>query len=141
MKQGYLAYRNANVDTADQGKLILIAYDIAIKHCKLALESFSDHRQINERTRHIFKVQDAITELLSALRLDVGEVAHNLYRLYDYMLRALVQASVKNEKAKVEEVLKYLSELRESWEVAIAKVKNETATASGTTAAATEWQR
>jgi flagellar protein FliS len=125
MNQGYAAYRNANVDTADQGKLILIAYDVAIKHCKLALEKFDDHRQLNERTRHIFKVQDAVTELLSALKLDVGEVAHNLYRLYDYMLRSLVQAGVKNEKGKVEEILGYLVDLRGAWEVAVQKVKSE----------------
>ncbi|MBN1127350.1 MAG: flagellar export chaperone FliS [Chitinispirillaceae bacterium] len=125
MNQGYAAYRNANVDTADQGKLILIAYDVAIKHCKLALEKFEDHHQLNERTRHIFKVQDAVTELLSALKLDTGEVAHNLYRLYDYMLRSLVQAGVKNEKSKVEEVLSYLLELRSAWESAVHKVKSE----------------
>ena len=125
MNQGYAAYRNANVDTADQGKLILIAYDVAIKHCKLALEKFEDHHQLNERTKHIFKVQDAVTELLSALKLDTGEVAHNLYRLYDYMLRSLVQAGVKNEKTKVEEVLRYLLELRGAWENAIVKVKGE----------------
>jgi flagellar secretion chaperone FliS len=71
-----------------------------------------------------------VTELLSALRLDVGEVAQNLYRLYDYMLRAMVQASVKNDRAKVEEVLRYLVELRESWEIAIHKVKNDAAALS-----------
>ena len=125
MKQGYQAYRNANVDTADQGKLILIAYDVAIKHCKLAIEKFDDRHLLNERTKHIFKAQDAVTELLSALRLDAGEVAHNLYRLYDYMLRSLVQAGVKNEKSKVEEILRYLVDLRGSWEVAIVKAKNE----------------
>lgn len=130
MKQAYMAYRNANVDTADQGKLILIAYDVAIKHCKLALENFGDIHFLEARTKHIFKVQDALTELLSALRLDVGEVAHNLYRLYDYMLRAMVQASVKNDREKVEEVLRYLTDLRESWEIAIQKVKHDAAATS-----------
>lgn len=141
MKQGYLAYQNANVDTADQGKLILIAYDVAIKHCKLAIDKFSDYRLTSERTKHVFKAQDAITELLSALRLDVGEIAHNLYRLYDYMLRSLVQANMKSEKAKVEEVLRYLVELRESWEVAIQKVKSEAAMAIGAGGPSSGWRR
>ena len=92
MQQGYAAYRHASIDTADQGKLILIAYDVAIKNCKLALEKFDCVNMIEERTRHVFKAQDAVTELLSALRVDVGEVAHNLYRLYDYILRSLVDA-------------------------------------------------
>jgi flagellin-specific chaperone FliS len=36
-----------------------------------------------------------------------------------------VQAGVKNEKSKIEEILRYLVDLRESWEVAIVKAKNE----------------
>jgi flagellar secretion chaperone FliS len=141
MKQGYMAYQSANVDTADQGKLILIAYDVAIKHCKLALEKFSNNQLIAERTKHIFKVQDAVTELLSALRLDVGEVAHNLYRIYDYMLRSMVQASVKNDKGKVEEVLGYLVELREAWEEAVMKVKTDAAPAAMAASSSVGWMR
>jgi len=125
MRQGYDVYRSANVDTADQGKLILICYDVAIKSCKLAIEKFDDWKLIEERTKHLLKAQDAIAELLSALRLDVGEVAKNLYRMYDYMLRSLVEASVKNSKEKVVEILGYLETFREAWSVAIVNVKKE----------------
>jgi flagellar secretion chaperone FliS len=141
MNQGYMAYRSANVETADQGKLILIAYDVAIKHCKLAIEIFNDHPQASERARHLFKVQDAVTELLSALRLDVGEVAHNLYRIYEYMLRSLVQAGIKNDQSKVSEVLRYLVELREAWEVAIRKVKSESTVTMESAAGLSGWSR
>jgi len=123
MKQGYDAYKTANIDTADQGRLIIIAYDIAIKSCKLALEKFDDRHLLEERTKHIFKAQDAITELLTALRLDVGDIAKNLYNLYDYMLRCLVEASVKHKKEKITEVLGYMESLREAWVVAIQKTK------------------
>ncbi len=127
MKQGYNAYKNANVDTADQGKLILICYDVAIKHCKLAIDKFDDRTLLEERTKHLFKVQDAITELLSALNMDVGEIAQNLYRLYDYMLRSMVEAGIKNKKEKVAEILGYLEDLRSAWAEAIIKVKQESA--------------
>lgn len=127
MQQGYAAYRNTSIDTADQGKLILIAYDVAIKHCKLALEKFDEKSKFEERTKHLFKVQDAITELLSALKLDVGEVANNLYRLYDYMLRILVEISMKGDKNRVIEILGYLESLREAWSQAILKLKQESA--------------
>jgi len=127
MKQGYSAYKSANVDTADQGRLIIICYDVAIKHCKLAIEKFDDRKLIEERTKHLFKVQDAITELLSALKMDVGEIAVNLYKLYDYMLRSIVESSVKNKKEKVVEILGYLEELRGAWAEAVVKVKQENA--------------
>lgn len=125
MKNGYTVYRNTSIDTADQGKLILIAYDVAIKHCKLALEKFGSRELIEERTKHIFKAQDAITELLTALKLDVGDIALNLYRLYDYMLRCLVEGSIKSNKEKVEEVLTHLQDLRDAWSEAILKLKRE----------------
>jgi len=125
VKQGYSAYKSANVDTADQGKLILICYDVAIKHCKLAIEKFDDKTLIEERTKHLFKVQDAISELLSALKMDVGEIAVNLYKLYDYMLRSIVEASIKHKKEKVVEILGYLEDLRSAWAEAALKVKQE----------------
>lgn len=131
MQQGYAAYRQTSIDTADQGKLILIAYDVAIKHCKLAIEKFDEAEKIEERTKHIFKAQDAVTELLSALRMDVGDIAKNLYRLYDYILRSLVEASVKNNKGKISEVLGYLENLRGAWDDAIKKVKSEATSAMG----------
>jgi flagellar protein FliS len=128
MKQGYSVYKSANVDTADQGKLILICYDVAIMHCKQAIEKFDKFELIEERTKHIFKAQDAITELLSSLRMDVGEIAVNLYRLYDFMLRSLVSSSVQNDKKKVNDVLGILELLRDAWSIAIQKVKTEAAT-------------
>ena len=127
MQQGYAAYRHASIDTADQGKLILIAYDVAIKNCRLALEKFDYHDKIEERTKHLFKAQDAVVELSNALRIDVGEVARNLYKLYNYILRSLVDAGVKNNKGKITEVLGYLENLRSAWDEAVRKLKMETA--------------
>lgn len=127
MQQGYAAYRQASIDTADQGKLILIAYDVAIKNCRLAIDKFESKEHIEDRTKHIFKAQDAVTELLCALKMDVGEVASNLYKLYDYMLRSLVDASVKHECGKLVEVLGYLETLREAWDEAIRKLRTESA--------------
>ncbi len=131
MKDAYSTYKTANVDTADQGKLILIAYDVAIKHCRFALEKFSDYTGIEERTKHLFKVQDAISELMSSLKLEIGEIAQNLYRLYDYMLRRLVEANAKNDPKCVKEVLGYLLDLRSAWGDAIQDLRNQNAETAG----------
>jgi flagellar protein FliS len=125
MKTGYTAYRSTHVETADQGKLILIAYDVAIKHCKLSIGKFDDRKLIEERTKHLCKVQDALTELMSSLKLDVGEIAHNLYRLYDYMIRRCIEANIKSDKRIVQEILGYLEDLRAAWNQAIVNVRKE----------------
>lgn len=123
MEKGYSAYKTANIDTGDQGKLIIIAYDVAIKHCRFALEKFSDKDKIEERTKHLFKVQDALTELMSSLKMDVGEIAQNLYRLYEYMLKRVVDANVKSDSKHIEEILDYLVELRSAWQEAIKNLR------------------
>ncbi len=125
MEKGYKAYRTVNVDTADQGKLILIAYDVAVKHCRLSLELFGDTRRVEERVRHLYKAQSALSELMGALNMEAGEVANNLYRLYEYMLHRLVNANVKNDRGAVEETLGYLTELRDAWSEAIGNLKKE----------------
>ena len=123
MKNGYGAYESTSVDTADQGKLILIAYDVAIKHGKLSLECFDDHHQIEQRTKHLLKVQAAVTELMGSLKMEAGDIAKNLYRLYEYMNHLLIQANLHNSKKHVLEVLDHLQSLREAWAQAVYTIK------------------
>jgi flagellar protein FliS len=93
----------------------------------MAIDKFDIKDKIEERTKHLFKAQDAVTELLSALRVDVGEVAQNLYKLYDYILRSLVDAGVRNNKNKIVEVVGYLESLRDAWDAAIRQLKAQIA--------------
>ena len=126
MRQGYSAYRNAPIDTNDQGKLLLVTYDVAIKHAKLALEKFDDRKLLEERVKHVYKIQDALEELQQALNLDAGgEIAMNLYNLYGYMFSISVDANISNNKAPIEEILTYLESLRSAWAEATLKAKAE----------------
>jgi flagellar protein FliS len=128
MKNAYSTYKTANIDTADQGKLIIIAYDVAIKNCKLALNLFhNDHTEIEERSKYLYKIQDAVGELMGSLNLEVGEISQNLYKLYDYMIRRVIEAMVKKDPKPVTEVLGYLTDLRDAWKVAIDQTKEENA--------------
>ncbi len=120
---GYSAYQSTKIDTADQGRLILIAYDVAIKHCKISLDYFEGYHLIEERAKHLMKAQDAIGELMGALKMETGEIAQNLHRLYEYMLHRLVEANVQSQKPYVEEVIGHLESLRTAWNQAIRNVK------------------
>jgi len=127
MNQGYNAYKTANVETADKGKLIIICYDVAVKHGNLAIDESNPKANLEAWVKHIYKMQDAISELLGALNMDVGEISTNLYRLYEYMLHRLTEAVVEVKKENVEEVVKMMTDLRAAWKVAIMNVK-QTAT-------------
>lgn len=45
-----------------------------------------------------------------------GEIAQNLGRLYDYMIRRLTQANQKNDPAILDEVIALLREVKSGWD-------------------------
>jgi flagellar protein FliS len=125
MNQGYSVYKSAIVDTADRGKLIIICYDVAIKHGGIVCEMSTDFKNIEERNKHLYKMNDALTELISSLNFEVGggEIATNLYRLYEYMQYRINESIVHLDNTHIKEILGYLTELREAWKVAAQNVR------------------
>ncbi|MBP7652627.1 flagellar export chaperone FliS [Candidatus Dependentiae bacterium] len=120
-KNPYNQYKKSSIQTASQGKLILMMYDGAIKFLNLAVENISNKRYDIVNV-NIIKTQDIITELMLALNLEVGgDIAKNLYSLYDYMNRRLVEANIKKNSEVAKEVLKLLTELKEAWEIVVRK--------------------
>ena len=120
-KNGLNSYKTANMETTDQGKLIIIVYDWAIRYCKIAKEKKD---QIEARTTAINKAQNAISELMASLDMKAGgEIAGNLYRLYDYMNRRLIDANIKKDYSAIDETLEHLTSLREAWIGAIEKLR------------------
>lgn len=111
------AYRETQIKTANQGKLIVMLYDGAIKNLNQAVESFSSsHRKYDVISNAILKAQDIISELMVSLDFEKGgEISRNLFSLYTFMNNQLLTANLKKEKNPVEEVKKMLMELREAW--------------------------
>ncbi|OKP02434.1 MULTISPECIES: flagellar export chaperone FliS [Xenorhabdus] len=44
-----------------------------------------------------------------------GEIAQNLFALYDYMSRRLLHANLRNDEKAITEVIDLLSEISDSW--------------------------
>lgn len=119
----YQMYRQQQVYTTPQEKLFLMLYDGAIKFCrqaKLAIQK----KEIEEAGKCLVKSQRIIEELMNSLNMDY-DIAENLYSLYDYMYRRLVQANVKKDQDIIDEVTGFLTELRETWAEAAQKAKKE----------------
>jgi flagellar protein FliS len=117
---GYEAYRKTQIQTADQGSLILMCYDGAInflKKSKMAQQDRDDHARVHA----LGKVQSILWELSNSLNHDAGEIAKNLEALYNYMIRRIVDAEYHNNPEAVDEVITYLQELKGSWEQIIRK--------------------
>ncbi len=109
-------YRNNQVTTAPQKKLIIMLYDGAIRNLKLA-EIAMENKDIEKINTHLIKAQDIIMELMTTLNFEAGgDIAKNLYQLYDYMYFRLVRANIDKNIDYVKEVKKYMEELRDAWE-------------------------
>ncbi len=112
------AYREIQIKTANQIRLIVMLYDGAIRHLNLALDALAaGHRRYDEVNNHIIAAQDILSELTASLDFDKGgSLAKNLFSLYSFMNRRLLDANLKKEAAPIQEVKKHLGELRDAWD-------------------------
>ncbi len=104
------------VASADPHKLILMLFDGALAAIAAARRAM--HRgEIAAKTAAFTKAIAIVDGGLKA-SLDVkagGELAERLSGLYDYILRQLLLANLRNEVAMLDEVGRLLSELRGAW--------------------------
>lgn len=110
------AYKQNEISTSSQGKLILMMYEGAIKFTKMAMESM-DKGDISGKAKYIGKTHDIINELSVSLDLkNGGEVAGRLETLYQFVLRQLTFANIKADRTALESIVKVLDPLRDAWD-------------------------
>jgi flagellar protein FliS len=125
MSYAHQSYKNANVTTADRGKLVIMIYDHCIKWTKKAEEEL-DSKNVEQMVRAVQRVQNGITELMCALDMERGgDISRNLFRLYEFYSRHLTQAIKDRSTQALRDVAGMMSMLREAWLVAIENVRRE----------------
>ncbi|MCA9798937.1 MAG: flagellar export chaperone FliS [Cyanobacteria bacterium HKST-UBA04] len=123
-------YKNQRVETASPETLIIMLYDGAIRFLNVAKSAQADG-DIETFHNHVVKAQRIVFELMASLDMEIGgEVAGNLYRLYDYLHSQLIQADLKTNVLLLDEVQTHLRELRDSWQQAI-EISKKGESASG----------
>lgn len=130
MNNPYAQYRRTAVQTAPRGTLILMLYDGAIKQLHSAKQAMT-RRDAAAANQALQRAQAIVTELMVTLNYDAGDIARNLYRLYEYYNYRLVQANIKKDPAIVEEVLGHLQDLRQAWEQAVRQAGNPAVSGGG----------
>ncbi len=117
----YEKYREVQVLTASPERLVLLLYEGAIRFLEEARAAL-DGRDLAKAHERLTRTQDILTELITGLDFNY-EVSSNLYRLYDYFRRRLVEANVRKDPGAVQEVLRFLKELRDTWREAVVSRK------------------
>lgn len=113
----YNAYKQNSINTASPGELTLMLYNGCIKFLNLAKKAIEE-KNIAEKNTNLQKAQDIINELIVTLNMDY-EISKQIYPLYEYMNRRLIEANIKNDTEIIDEVIGLTTEFRDTWKEVI----------------------
>lgn len=113
LNKGYAAYANSKIMTASPAELTLMLYEGAIKFCNIAIVAVEE-KDVEKAHVNIVKVENIITEFQSSLN-EKYEVTKDFANVYQYLQERLMQANIKKDKEILEEVLKHLRTMRDTW--------------------------
>lgn len=119
------AYKQSQIETASPEEILIMLYDGAIRFLLVAKKAH-DAGEIEKRHKNILNAQHIIQEFMSSLDMEIGgEMAINLYRLYEYLNYRLIQFNIQKDLGMLDEVLEHLRSLKKTWEEAIRIAKKE----------------
>ena len=115
----YAAYETVQTTTADPARVVLLLFEGATRFLGQAQDGLArgDAGAFAYKTSRAHAI---IAELSASLDREVGgEVAANLDRLYDFMLRYLTEGLAQKSAPHVERVAALLVPLREGFDAAL----------------------
>ena len=106
-------YQRNAILTATPAELTLMLYEGAIKFCNLAKIAI-EKGDVQKAHMNLKRAQDIITEFRITLdhKYPVWE---DFERVYDYIYRKLVEANMHKDIEALDEALKYIREMRDTW--------------------------
>lgn len=119
--QGYAAYNNSKIMTASPGELTLMLYEGAIKFCNIAIVAI-ERDDVQKAHTNIVKVENIIEEFRATLDHKYP-IAEDFEKVYVYIYDRLVEANMKKDKDILEEVLKHLRTMRDTWKEVMVRAK------------------
>ena len=124
INSGYAAYANSKVMTASPAELTLMLYDGAIKFCNIAIRAIEEG-DVEKAHNNIVKVENIIDEFRVTLNHKYA-VAEDFENVYVYLRERLSLANMKKDKEILEEVLKHLRTMRDTWKEVMKETNNGT---------------
>lgn len=111
------AYKQNSVNTASPGELTLMLYNGCIKFLNNGKRAIEE-KNIPEKNTNLQKAQAIINELIVTLNMDYA-ISKQIYPLYDYINRRIIEANIKNDTEIVDEVIGLVTEFRDTWKQVI----------------------
>ncbi len=125
----YDTYKQNSILTASPEELTLMLYNGLIKFIMIARKAIEE-KDIPKAHESIIRAQDIVNEFKASLNMQY-EISHNLNMLYDYFLDRLLEANIRKDTAILDEVLRFVRELRDTWAQAMRIAKQQNKKAAG----------
>ncbi len=109
----YAQYNTNKIMTATPAELTLMLYEGAIKFGNISIKAIED-QDIQKAHTNILKVQRIIDEFRRTLDFKYP-VAQHFENVYSYLAQRLVEANISKDKEIMEEVVRHLRSMRDTW--------------------------
>ena len=121
-KKPYAAYNNSKIQTATPAELTLLLYEGAIKFTNIAIVAM-EKNDVQKTHDNIMKTEKIIEEFQATLDHKYP-VAKDFEAVYSYLLKRLFDANIRKDPEILEEVLRHLRTMRDTWKEVMAKTAN-----------------
>ena len=120
---GYQQYERSKILTASPAELTLMLYEGAIKFANIAIMAI-EKNDIEKAHTNITKVERIIEEFQATLDFKYP-VAKDFDQVYKYIYECLIDANLHKDKEPLEEALRHLRTMRDTWKevMRLGKVK------------------
>ena len=119
MVNATLAYQKNSIEVGDRANLILMMYEGALRFMSKAKEVDGV-----EFAKFVEKAMGVVKALISSLDFEKGgEIARNLFRLYDFVLWKLDNAITSRDKSHINDAYIIMDELYKAWLTAIKNMR------------------
>jgi flagellar protein FliS len=115
LKNPYSQFRQSQLESTPKLKLIVMLYDGAIRFLQQSVAPMRSG-DFEQKGVMINKAIDILYHLTGTLNhAQGGELAHNLSRIYSFMIKRLVEANLHNSPEMIEDVISLMKGLRDAW--------------------------
>ena len=114
LPNAYQAYANSKLMTATPAQLTLMLYDGAIKFTNIAIQAVEEN-DYGKANTYIQKTERIIEEFRNTLDFKYP-VAQEFENVYKMIAEKLLYANMKKDAEVLQEVLKHLRIMRDTWE-------------------------
>ena len=114
-------YQEMRIQTADRKELLLLVYEAALRALHRARRACKTGAESKARGE-LMTAMAAVHELNRTLNMEAGAIAESLRSLYVYVLRMIADAAPDLKAEPLDEAIRIIGSLYETWQEAFAKM-------------------